>query len=834
MKKINKKDLMYCAILIISFFIFCGIITSTGFLYGSEVDWSSQHVAFPEYFRQLYYSDHNLFPDFAFNIGSGQNIFNFSYYGLYNPIILLSYMLPMVNMTTYIIVSMVIICLLSSILMYFWIKKKGNSELVSFAGAFLFLFATCITFHSHRHIMFINYMPFLILGLYGVDLKLHKKTSWLLILSIFLMILTSYYFSVGGLVCLSIYGIYEYLRINNKLNIKQVIKNGLSFSYPFILGILSASCLLLPTISALSSGRADIATSVFWGDILLPRFNTGFYLYDSYGVGLTSIFLLGLIYIIKSKNKENKFLGITLLTLMVLGIFVYILNGFMYVDSKVLIPLLPLCILVEVYIINKILNKQINYKKLCLYAYALIALTFINYGIHITVLKLIIDIVITLIMIFIYNKTNIKHIFIIPILIIAFIASLLSSNADEYVIKSDYQKSYVNNKKVINKILDNDSSLFRINTYLGGYTNNNIYENIRCYLTTIYSSLSNQEYNKFYFDIFNNNMQSRNRSITSNNANILFNIYSGNKYLVSKSDTEFIGYKQLFKEDNLYVYENDDVLPLFYVSYNTLNESDYDKLLYPYNLDTLLNNVIVPNKGNSTYKSKIKQEAIKLNNFDFNGVKVVKSNNIYSFDIKDKTKKIYYKLDDNLVNKILIIRLELNDINYEEDMIVKINGNSNKLTKDGWKYHNGNYIMDYVVAVNNLDKLNISFSKGYYEIKNIDMYSLDYEYISNIKDNISELHLSKLESDMIRGEVQVKEDGYFVTSIPYDKGFVAGIDGWKVEIENVNKGYVGFPITKGYHQIILRYEAPYKETGLTISLLALCMSAIIVALERKK
>ena len=32
------------------------------------------------------------------NLGGGQNIYNFAYYGLYNPVILLSYALPFVKM----------------------------------------------------------------------------------------------------------------------------------------------------------------------------------------------------------------------------------------------------------------------------------------------------------------------------------------------------------------------------------------------------------------------------------------------------------------------------------------------------------------------------------------------------------------------------------------------------------------------------------------------------------------------------------------------------------------------------------------------------------------
>ena len=60
-----------------------------GKVFGANVDWISQHSVLPEYFRQQFYDTGQLFPEFAANIGGGQNIYNFSYYGLYSPLILL-------------------------------------------------------------------------------------------------------------------------------------------------------------------------------------------------------------------------------------------------------------------------------------------------------------------------------------------------------------------------------------------------------------------------------------------------------------------------------------------------------------------------------------------------------------------------------------------------------------------------------------------------------------------------------------------------------------------------------------------------------------------------
>ena len=103
MKKLKKDD--YKNIALILFLIIIYVLCITNFLnsfYGSTVDWDCQHFSIPDYFRKLFYETGNLIPNFAFNLGNGQNIFYYSYYGLLNPIILFSYFLPFVKMVDYI------------------------------------------------------------------------------------------------------------------------------------------------------------------------------------------------------------------------------------------------------------------------------------------------------------------------------------------------------------------------------------------------------------------------------------------------------------------------------------------------------------------------------------------------------------------------------------------------------------------------------------------------------------------------------------------------------------------------------------------------------------
>ena len=117
-KNFKKRDIAYLWIIVISFLLVVLLTANTMYKFGSQLDWYAQHVAIADYFRTLFYSTKELIPDFAANIGSGQNIYNFSYYGFLSPIMLISYLLPKVPMDLYIMVSTCITVEISAVLLY--------------------------------------------------------------------------------------------------------------------------------------------------------------------------------------------------------------------------------------------------------------------------------------------------------------------------------------------------------------------------------------------------------------------------------------------------------------------------------------------------------------------------------------------------------------------------------------------------------------------------------------------------------------------------------------------------------------------------------------------
>ena len=96
------------------------------------------------------------------------------------------------------------------------------------------------------------------------------------------------------------------------------------------------------------------------------------------------------------------------------------------------------------------------------------------------------------------------------------------------------------------------------------------------------------------------------------------------------------------------------------------------------------------------------------------------------------------------------------------------------------------------------------------------------------------LNKEKTKGDTLEGTITMEEDGYFVTSIPYDKGFTVYVDGKEVEYETVNHAFLGFLLEKGEHQIEMIYEAPLKKIGMITSIIGFVIFIGILVIDKKK
>lgn len=834
-KKFTKWDYLNLGILTIAFIVLVCLIWPKGKLYGSTTDWSSQHIFFPEYFRTLFYETKNFFPDFAFHIGAGQNIYNFAYYGLLNPVVMLSYLLPMIPMSIYIIISSCGLVLISVLLFYRFLRNHRYSSFVSLVSSMIFMCATPLLFHSHRHIMFINYMPFLILGLMGIDLYFDKKKSWLLILSTFLMILMSYYYSVVGIIVFVIYGVYQYIKRNDHITFKSFMIDGIKFVFPILIGVLLSAVLIVPTFLVILSGRGATTVSITLKDIFMPNVYLEYILYKTYGIGLSAIALFSLVHL-SFQKREYKYLAIVLFLPLVLPLFNYIFNATMYIDAKALIPFLPLYCLVIAYFINDIIDKKVKALPVILITVVLLFIGESTLG----GLKYIlyIDTIIFILVFFLYKKTNYKILMGVSLCLYAFLTTLFSSKQDHFVDKKLlFGHQYSAQQELINNITKEDQDMYRISNQIMPYENTNrLYENSRYLQTTLYSSTYNMGYNKFYYDVMNNPIQSRNRVITSSAKNYPFLLLTSNKYMLMNKKP-FLGYEKMDELDGVEVYKNDNVLPLGYASSKVYALKDFLDLEYPYNQDIILKNIIVDKDVSSDEKSLVKEYDLVLDTKELEDLDIKKEGSTTIIDIHKDT-RIKLPLETVLEDKLLYIHFDLLEANSCRvgDSVININDISNKLTCNPWKYHNQNYTFDYVLSTKTIEALDVYFSKGVYKIENLSFYLLDYETIKNINDDVDAFIFDKerTKGDVIEGDIKVSKDGYFTLSVPFDKGFKAFVDGKEVNVEKTNVAFIGFPIEKGDHHIKIEYKAPGKSIGVLLSLVGGILMFGLVIYERKR
>lgn len=832
MKKLEKKDYLYLSIFLIIVAIFIGILSFKGYIFGSNVDWLNQYITIPEYFRMLFYKTGKIIPEFALNLGLGQNIYYFSYYGLLSPLILLSYFLPFIPMYIY-IPSISIISLLVSLFMFYkWINNKYNSKIAFLSTAILLLNSTFF-YHFHRHLMFVIYMPFMIGALMSVDYYFEKKKTVPLIICTFLMIMTSYYFSVSGIITIGIYTLYKLLK-NNNYNRNQLFK---IIGY-VSLAILMASIILIPTIYALFVGRSSTSNAINYSliDLFNPKigYDKTFY-FSYYSWGITMIYIITIIWEIINKKKGFYFLAIISSLYILIPLCSYVLNGFMYIDGKCFIPFLPLMILQISEFFKNVENQKVNYHKLIsitiLVSIFLIFIAITSYSLPLIILDS------TLMLISLYLLTKKKKTYIIYIsMYLVLIGSLIGTSLNESYAKFTTIKD-INNEsyyKLTEEIVDNN--LYRTTIEDNILSNSNKVYNIDNLKSSIYSSYSNKNYMNFVRNIFQNEVLNRDNTTITEAQNILYDYYIGAKYLITSKDAP-IGYTKVTEENGKSLYINDDVLPVGYSSSKIMSLREFNTLSYPETIDALLNYVIVDRSVNDVYKKgnvknyKSAYEITELNNITYNeenGHYIIETNS-------DNNVKI--KLNTPINNEIFIIKFKMNKQKdgFACSSNITINGITNALSCSNWKYHNNNNTFEYVLSSNNtISELNITFSKGSFDISDIELYTINYNQIKNIKNSVDEIIFDEVKkTNYLTGTINTREDGYVKLTIPYEKrGFKVYIDDNRVDTVKVDDAFLGFAITEGTHKIEIVYHTPFLKTAKIASLVGLVILISIIIYQK--
>lgn len=797
-------------------------------VFGSKIDWISQHSVFPDYFRQLFFETGDLFPEFAPCIGGGQNIYNFAYYGLYNPLILPSYFLPFIKMSDYLIAVSIICLILDGVLMFHWLKNNGISKYLCTGVTVLFLLASPLIFHSYTHIMFVNYMPFLILGLIGIDRYFEKQKAGLLTFCVFLMIMTSFYFSIGGCLVLGIYGVYRYWSVNEKngnLEIHSMLIDGIKFCIPFLVGICMSGVLLIPTAMALQKCERQVSETISFSELFLPNLKWSHLFYNPYGIGMTTLILTMLLTGVTLKKWREKYIYSICLIIIVIPMFRFVLNGGLYIRGKVLIPMLPLlCYLLALYL-QKIKKHEIPFMQLIIPSIVTILLIGMGYKEEkeqiFTVLLLTDASLMFLCVLFFYKKACEKIMLCISIVLLMLCGikeNVLSNNMVE---RDFYQKVTDDGyKKISQKILNQENGFYRMEE--SGSANEDA-ANInrvlseRQYLSSVYSSTYHVGYQNFRKNTFQIEQPYRNILMQAMPENPVFQKLMGIKYIIAEKGVP--GYEN----ESDYVYVNPEVYPIVYVTDQLIAQGEYENLPFPYNQLAFMR-YAVSEKAKSPHNWKKELEnCVEILNIGLEKKKINLNQNVSEEISIPKAKK----------GDIFFLQFDVENEQPGKDIAVYLEGVRNKLSAQNHLYYNENETFTYAIILEEgQTRLELQFGSGTYSIQNVKSFL--YRNKLNLEYTEFKVDYDLTKGNKIIGSIEGKENGYLITSIPYDEDFEIRVDGKKVKLEKVNTTFLGVKIEKGKHMIEFTYHAKGLKSGLLLSALGWAVFICILISCRKR
>ena len=818
---------------------FCWMFVGRYGIFGAKVDWLSQHSVLPDYFRQQFYATGKLFPEFAANLGGGQNIYHFAYYGLYSPLILPSYLLPFVKMSDYIMAVSITGLTASVLLFYYWLKSRKTDTGTAFILSLMFLLAGPMIGQYSGQIMFVDYMPFLCLALIGVDRYFEQEKSGLFTVSVFLMIMTSFYFSIGGMLSLVLYGLHRYFeqREGNRVTVRSFLRDGLCFVRSMILAVLMSGFFLVPTALALTGGRSKEQNTSF-ASFFIPQITVERFAYSIYGIGLTTlvitVLLTGLLY----RKVYEKVLTYGCVIVLVIPVFAYLLNGGLYIRDKVFIPFLPLlCYLIGIYL-EKCRKKELSFiagivPYIITTIFVYIARNqFVSKGIGKSIWKVLLAESILFLICYVlycamkrYHKET-KEILMLALPSVICLAVTMNTfyqmKPDRYVSRKLYRDvTGEQNRQAVKEALKDDG--YYRTEQMGSDDENaadlNRIWDVEQNITSIYSSAYNPDYQTFRQKTFGLEEPFRNGMMQSVSKNPAFQRMMGVRYIVSDSDVP--GYTLVKKCGTIGIYQNKDAAPVMYATDRVMTEEEYKKLAFPYNQTAFLEYAVV---GEHTESSD--QNIMTA----YEPVSLKMANNRTTGGAEQKT------IQQEGQKQILFLRFRVDNAHPNKDVAVWINGIRNKLSAKDHVYYNENKTFTYAVPLKDgEDNISVTFGKGKYRLRHVQAYLGSLPERSELLYQ-SEIQVDKkqTEDNVIQGTIHVKKDGWFITSIPYDKHFKIYIDGKETEIQKVNTAFLGCKIESGNHEVKIIYHAPGTTTGKVLSLIGIAGFVLVLVQEKRK
>lgn len=858
---------------------------------GSQIDWISQHTVLAEYFRQRFYSTHEFFPQFASELGGGQNIYNFAYYGLYSPLVLLSYAFPFLSMEMWFQIMGILTHTADGVLCFLWLNRHLKKP-YSICGAMFLMCSSAVVYHTYAQVMFVDYLPFLLLMLIGVDTCRKTKGKVLLIIGAMCTVMTSFYFAPAAFTAVGIY-----VLCGTKIEstgkgtgrLKSVLlflKDCLWQLFPVFYGIVLSAFYLCPVLCTLAGGRSG-GKDIQAADLFVPDVTVGKYLYNPYGLGMTAIAVMAVcMWIIRGRKigKERWKLALLLAVIFLLPVFPWLLNGGLYARSKAFLPFLPLvCFLTAAFLETlSDQNRIFSGKQLltCFVAAGAVLL----YGAAGSSREEQILLALDLAMIgigLLFTGTGLSSLFVkrgrqvkskwldrpggltailtlMMVLAVSIGTAVLSR--DTHTERALIQELHDLGVRIAAETILSEES-YAVRMEVRGdreyeKANQNRILTAGQNLTTCYSSVENPWYTRFRQAI-GLEKSTRNRLMLDAQRNPLFLRFMGVKYLIGGdcpegwTEVPLSGDAENQKEkvsagSQPRVYRQEKAAPLFYLTDQTMGEKAFQNLTWQEKQIGLLEYAIVPEQKESGREKagmenagKDAEDSLSECGVTFAGTESSDKTVNYTeagklrIRLKKAAAGRIFMERETQKGEYLFLSFQVKNNQSGKDVSVTVNGTKNKLSSIHTDYATGDDTFHYVFALpEGTRELSVIYGSGDYELEDISCLtgSVDENRNRSLYQNPVQLTQSS-SGNGYEGLVQADDSGWLVTSLPYDENFHITVDGKEIQPERVNTAFLGVCIQEGNHQVKIWYESAGSQAGLLLSGVAVVVGGIGIFLR---
>ena len=570
----------------------------------------------------------------------------------------------------------------------------------------------------------------------------------------------------------------------------------------------------------------------------MPKLQLDSSLYGTYSVGLTVVLVAVLLGGIVYGTIRERLVSVACVALLTVPVFAWGFNGMLYVRYKSLIPFLPFfCYLTAVFL-NRMKNGEIGrWKGAFIFGgtvgVSLLALYQQGDGLRAQNYQLILFESAALFFFFlIFQKWKRPFLLLVPALVcLVLINHAANGKAGNLVQKEDYQEITDSAwQDAVRDALDGETGLCR--TEQSGVAkkrkdNVNRIWNMRQWTTSVYSSAYDTEYQNFRNNVFQVEQPFRNGLMQSASANPLFQKFMGVKYVIGRSEDG----------ENFTTEVQETAAPVIYGTSQILSEKTYQTMEFPYN-QTMLMQYAVTDEENIAEHGVTKTKGIQETNVTFTAKHgVTKEDDSWKIRTK-KNQKATLSLDEDTSGKerILYLQFDVENEHPNRDVSIVINGIRNKLTAKSHLYYNGNTTFTYVMKLSaDQKKVNVTLGKGTYRICNLKSYVSDTTVLEDdsLYQSTFTPDWNATKGNQISGSIEMEQDGYLITSIPYDSHLEIKVDGREVVTEKVNTAFVGCRMVSGEHWVTITYHAPGLSAGKWISLAGILLWAGMWLLTRK-